>query len=79
MLLGDIHAQVACNDVGGRRLLAFMDEFKFDSIDPLSSEMIERSEAGMRAAIEQVADGVYCNDTWSDGSGDDDPSISSAR
>jgi N-methylhydantoinase B len=73
MVLGDIHAQVASNDVGGRRLLAFMDEFKFDSIDPLSTEIIERSEAAMRAAIEGIADGVYRNETWSDGFADDDP------
>ena len=54
-VLGDIHAQVACNDVGGRRLLEFMDEFGLDSIDPLADEIIERSERAMRAAIDRAA------------------------
>ncbi|HMM43696.1 MAG TPA: hydantoinase B/oxoprolinase family protein, partial [Thermomicrobiales bacterium] len=35
-VLGDIHAQVAGNDVGGRRLLEFMDEFGLESLEPLA-------------------------------------------
>jgi N-methylhydantoinase B len=66
-VLGDIHAQVAGNDVGGRRLLDFMDEFGLKSIDPLADEIIGRSERAMRAAIEQVPDGVYENVVYSDG------------
>jgi N-methylhydantoinase B len=73
MVLGDIHAQVASNDVGGRRLLEFMQEFGFERIDPLASEIITRSEQAMRAAIERLPDGVYRNDSWSDGFAGDDP------
>ena len=33
-VLGDIHAQVAGNDVGGRRLLEFMQEFDLETLRP---------------------------------------------
>jgi len=66
-VLGDIHAQVAGNEVGGRRLLEFMEEFELDSIDPLGAEIIERSERAMREAIAQLPDGTYSNVDYSDG------------
>lgn len=73
MVLGDIHAQVACNEIGGRRLLEFMDEFGFDSITPLADEIIEVSERAMRLAIGRIPDGTYASETWSDGFADDEP------
>lgn len=66
-VLGDIHAQVAGNEVGGRRLLEFMDEFGLESIDELGAEIIERSERAMREAIAQLPDGTYANVDYSDG------------
>lgn len=66
-VLGDIHAQVAGNDVGGRRLLEFMDEFDLDSIDEVGAEIIERSERAMREAISALPDGIYENVDYSDG------------
>ena len=66
-VLGDIHAQVAGNDVGGARLKAFMREFGFTSITPLADEIIARSERAMRAAIAAVPDGVYRHTGQSDG------------
>ncbi len=66
-VLGDIHAQVAGNDVGGKSLVQMMDEFGLSSIVPLADEIITRSERAMRAAIAQVPDGVYTNEGWSDG------------
>jgi N-methylhydantoinase B len=73
MVLGDIHAQVSCNEVGGRRLLEFMDEFGLDSIDPLAQEILTRSERAMREAIQRIPDGTYVGETWSDGFADDEP------
>lgn len=64
---GDLHAMVTCNDVGGRRLLEFMDEFGLESIDPLARQIIDRSERAMRAAIAELPDGEYENEIWSDG------------
>ncbi len=66
-VLGDIHAQVAGNEVGGRRLLEFMEEFALESIDPLGAEIIERSERAMREAISKLPDGFYTKFDYSDG------------
>ncbi len=65
--VGDLYAQTACNDVGARSLLRFMDEFGLESVDPLADEIIGRSERAMREAIRQVPNGVYEHETWSDG------------
>jgi N-methylhydantoinase B len=73
MVLGDIHAQVSCNEVAGRRLLEFMREFRLTSIEPLASEIVTRSERAMRDAIARIPDGTYVGETWSDGFADEDP------
>jgi N-methylhydantoinase B len=73
MVLGDIHAQISCNEVGGRQLLEFMDELGLDTIEPLAAEILERSERAMRDAIERIPDGTYVGETWSDGFADDEP------
>jgi N-methylhydantoinase B len=65
--VGDFYAQSACNDVGARSLGTLLDEFDLDSIDPLADEIIQRSEHAMREAIGQLPDGVYRNESWSDG------------
>jgi N-methylhydantoinase B len=64
---GDLYAMASCNDVGGAQLLEFMDEFGLESIDPLSSAIIERSERATRLAIGRLPDGVYENEVFSDG------------
>ncbi len=66
-VLGDIHAQVAGNDVGGRRLIEFMDEFALESLEPLADAIIDRSERAMRAAIAALPDGEWRNIVYSDG------------
>jgi len=66
-VLGDIHAQVAGNNVGGARLKEFMAEFGLTSIEPLADEIITRSERPMRDAIATVPDGVYTHSGQSDG------------
>ena len=66
-VLGDIHAQIAANDVGGRHLLEFMEEFGIEDLTELSDEIVDRSERAMRAAIAEVPDGEYENEVFSDG------------
>ena len=66
-VLGDIHAQVAGNDVGAARLIDFMDAFDLDSLEPLGDEIIERSERAMRNAIAALPDGTYSHEVTSDG------------
>lgn len=65
--VGDLYAQSACNDVGARRLVAMLEEFGLASIDPLSDEIVRRSEQAMRAAVRALPDGVYEHESWSDG------------
>ncbi|MFN8521513.1 MAG: hydantoinase B/oxoprolinase family protein [Chloroflexota bacterium] len=64
---GDLYAMTSCNDVGGRCLLEFMEEFGLESIDPLGEAIIQRSEQALRAAIAKIPDGEYDNEMWSDG------------
>jgi len=64
---GDLHAQVAGNDVGGRSLLRILDEFGFDGIEPVADEIIRRSEDAMRASIREVPDGCYEHEVTIDG------------
>jgi N-methylhydantoinase B len=67
--IGDLWAQMACNDVGGRDLVRFLDEFGLDDCEELSDEIIRRTEAALRAAIRALPDGTYRNEAWSDGFG----------
>ncbi|MBX6343067.1 MAG: hydantoinase B/oxoprolinase family protein, partial [Thermomicrobiaceae bacterium] len=66
-VVGDLYAMTAANDVGGERLLAFMDEFGLERIEPLADEIIGRSERAMREAIAAVPDGVYRHQVTMDG------------
>jgi N-methylhydantoinase B len=65
--VGDLYAQASSNDVGARSLLAMMNEFDLDTIDPLAEQIIARSERAMRDAIRTIPDGRYEHETWSDG------------
>ncbi|HSD33049.1 MAG TPA: hydantoinase B/oxoprolinase family protein [Gemmatimonadales bacterium] len=67
MVLGDFHAQVAGGAVGGERLLEFMAEFGFQRLEPLSDQIIWRTERAMREAIRALRPGVYTNEITSDG------------
>jgi N-methylhydantoinase B len=60
-VMGDVMANVACNEVGGRELLAFMDEYGLDDLDALSRAIRGQSEAAMRAKIRELGDGTYRN------------------
>jgi N-methylhydantoinase B len=60
-VLGDVMANVACNEVGARELLAFMDEYRLDDFGALSRAIRGQSEAAMRARIREVGDGSYHN------------------
>ena len=59
MVVGDLMAQVAANDMSARRLLQMMDEHGLNDLEELASEIHGYSEAAMRQAISQVPDGVY--------------------
>ncbi len=66
-VVGDFYAQAASNEAGGRALIETMNEFGLDTIDDISEEIIRRSEAAVRRSIEDLPDGEWESDTWSDG------------
>jgi N-methylhydantoinase B len=66
-VLGDVHAQVAGNALGAHRLQEMMTEFDLGSLDELADAIFAHSEAGMRAAIAAVPDGVYRHQVELDG------------
>jgi len=60
-VMGDIMANVACNEVGGRELLAFMDEYGLDDLNGLSHAIRWQSETAMRGKIRELGQGDYRN------------------
>jgi N-methylhydantoinase B len=67
IVLGDLRAQVACNDVAAQRLLKTIDEFGLEDIADVSREILGRSERSMHAAIDRLPDGRYESESSSDG------------
>jgi N-methylhydantoinase B len=60
-VMGDVMANVACNEVGARELLAFMDEYGLDDLTALSRAIRGQSESAMRAKIREIPAGTYHN------------------
>lgn len=59
--IGDLVANIACNEVGGPMVTAFMEEYGLESLEPLSDAIGAHSERAMRAKLEEIADGRYEN------------------
>ena len=64
---GDLMAQVGGNEVGGAKLLEFMDEYNFASLAPLSEAILTTSETAMRQAIAELPQGTYRHEIRTDG------------
>jgi N-methylhydantoinase B len=64
---GDLMAQVGGNEVGGAKLLEFMDEYDFASLAPLSEAILSTSEKAMRQAIAELPQGTYRHEIRTDG------------
>ena len=71
MTIGDLMANVACTEVGGRLLLEFMDEYGIDDLAPLSQAIINQSEKAMREKIREMPNGHYSYELCADGVADD--------
>lgn len=71
MVLTDIEAQLTANDLGVRRIQAFLEEYKLDDLQQVVGEIQAHSEHAMREAIRALPNGVYEHDVWADGL--DDP------
>jgi N-methylhydantoinase B len=66
-VVGDIYSLVACNDVGGSRLLRMMDEFQLENLSALAEHILTRSHEAMIEAIRQVPNGIYMHSMRIDG------------
>ncbi len=66
-VLGDLHAQVAGNQVGADRLLAYLHEVGLPDLGGLGDEILGRSEQAMREAIAAIPDGDYESTCFTDG------------
>ena len=64
---GDLMAQVGGNEVGGAKLLEFMDEYDFASLDPLAEAILRTSETAMRKAIAELPQETYQHTIQMDG------------
>lgn len=60
-VLGDLMANVACTEVGGRLLLEFMAEYELPDLCSLAQAILNQSENAMREQIRGIPDGVYSN------------------
>ena len=57
--VGDITANITCNEVGGRQLLEFMDVYGVDDLMPLSRAIRNQAATAMREKIRVWRDGTY--------------------
>lgn len=57
--VGDITANITCNEVGGRQLLEFMDVYGVDDLMPLSRAIRNQAATAMREKIRGWRDGTY--------------------
>jgi len=64
---GDIFALVACNEIGSRRLLAMMAEYKLARLEALGEHIIAHSRKAMLDAVAQWPAGTYENRMRVDG------------
>lgn len=58
-VIGDFHAQMAANQLGGERIAAYLDEYGLDTLDGIARAIQSRSELAMRREIAALADGEY--------------------
>jgi N-methylhydantoinase B len=56
---GDIYSLLNCNDVGSRRLLKLMDEFRLDDLSGLGRHIFESTGRAMRQAIGALPQGTW--------------------
>ena len=66
-VIGDVYALIACNEIGSRRLVSMLQEFRLDGLDMLGEEIISRSRRAMTEAIGKLPKGTWTNTMRIDG------------
>ena len=64
---GDLYSLAACNEIGSRRLIDMMDEFRLDDLDGLGGHIVRNSTEAMLAEIRALPHGTYRNAMRIDG------------
>lgn len=64
---GDLDSMVAANNVMGRELLRFLDEYDLDAVDDLADVIHGMSEKQTRSAIRHWPNGTYISEVTLDG------------
>ncbi|MFN8526365.1 MAG: hydantoinase B/oxoprolinase family protein [Chloroflexota bacterium] len=59
MVIGDVYAEAAANEVGAQKVLALLDEYGLEDLQALGTEIHTRTDAAMRRAIAAVPPGEY--------------------
>ena len=66
-VIGDIYSEISSNEVGGKRLVAMMDEFGLEHLDDLGKHILDHSREASLAAINKLPHGTYTNTMMVDG------------
>ena len=64
---GDLYSLAACNETGGERLIAMMNEFGLDSLDALAGMILTASRRAMLERIRALKPGTYRHSMTIDG------------
>ena len=64
---GDVYSLAACNDIGCKRLVEMMNEFKIDDLNGLSDFIYDKSLSAVENEIKKIPNGVYENSMMIDG------------
>jgi len=64
---GDVYSLAACNDIGCKRLVEMMDEFKISDLKDLSDFIFNKSLQAVENEINKIPNGVYKNSMMIDG------------
>ena len=64
---GDVYSLAACNDIGCKRLVEMMNEFKIDDLNGLSDFIYDKSLSAVENEIKKIPNGVYENTMMIDG------------
>lgn len=68
---GDMHAMIACIEMGQTRLAEIVDRFGLETVRAARDDIFEQTERFERAAIAAIADGVYEAEGFLDNDGID--------
>src|SRR5206468_12458500 len=65
--VGDVYSLANCNEIGCRRLVEMMDEFKLDDLDQLAEYICGNSERGVLEEIAKLPKGSWRYEMTVDG------------